>query len=93
MKHYVGDPTRVRLQIGLDISAAVTQAICGIRPDGSTFIWQAAVVGTDEVVFDNPASRWSMPGTWRLWAEVTLPDRDAPYTGEAVIITIYRPGA
>lgn len=93
MKPYLGDPTAVRLQTGIDISMGTAFAIHGIRPDGSTFSWTAQLSGTGDVVYDDPSSRWTLPGQWRLWAVVTLPGRSAPFTGEPFIFTVYRPGA
>jgi hypothetical protein len=93
LKHYVGNPTKVRLQTGIDISTGTAFAIDGMRPDGSTFSWPAQLDGTQDVVYDNPDSRSTLHGTWRVWAVVTLPGRSAPFRGEPFVFTVYQPGA
>lgn len=93
MKVFVGDPTRVRCPAGSDISTATALAITGRRPDGSTFTWPGTLSGTTDVVYDDPSSRWTAAGTWRLWTLVTMPGREAPFHGEPYVFTVYEPGS
>jgi hypothetical protein len=70
---HVGDKfVKIRLNAGMDISAATTIEIHYKKPDGTTGEWTATLEGTNYAYYYTLADTLDMNGTWtiQLYVEV-----------------------
>lgn len=72
-KVHVGDKlTKIRLNAGMDISAAEVIEIHYEKPDGTTGEWTAVLEGTNYAYYYTLATTLDMNGTWsvQLYVEI-----------------------
>lgn len=87
-KVYVGDTgTVIVLDCGQNVLAAVTRSIDVRRPDGSSTSWYAIPNGTNAIQATLGPGELTMPGAWRLQANVEMPS--GSWRGATTVLRVY----
>ena len=85
---HVGDKfVKIRLNAGMDISAATTIEIHYKKPDGTTGEWLGVLEGTNYAYFYTLANTLDMNGTW--WVQLYVVVANTEAHGEAVSFVVY----
>lgn len=63
----------IRLECGIDITAATALSINVRKPDGATAVWPALAQGTTAIQYFVQAGDLAVVGLWRLQARVVGP--------------------
>jgi hypothetical protein len=74
-KYYVNDVgTKIIVDVGEDISDAITMQLNIKKPDSSTVTWNATLEGLTFLVYTVQSGDWNIVGRYLLQAYVVTPD-------------------